>query len=80
MGKRDKFIAKIQQSPTPKDITWDKVESLLKHFGAEIDKSSGGSHANITLNGVTTTMVMKSPMKPYLVKQVVELLKDAGVI
>lgn len=79
MSKREKLIKKLQEVPTPKDIAWDTVKSLLEYYGAEV-VGGKGSHVVVEINGERETLVAKSPMKPYLVKKVVELLRRAGAI
>jgi hypothetical protein len=52
MHKRHRqLIARIFAEPTPQDIRWTDIESLLVALGAEVSEGSG-SRVRIALNGV----------------------------
>jgi hypothetical protein len=62
MGKHDRTLRAVFTTPTPSNIRWSDVESLLRHLGAEISEGSG-SRVRIALRGVRAVFHRPHPRK-----------------
>jgi hypothetical protein len=80
-SKHDKTLADLFADPVKSNIRWADVESLLRHFGAEITEGAG-SRVRIALNGVRAVFHRPHP-SPYVdkgaVKSIRKFLTEAGV-
>ena len=80
-AKQRKILAAIFGKPTPADLRWMDIESLLIALGAERSEGSG-SRVRIMLNGVFAVFHRPHP-KPVTDKGAVvavrKLLEAAGV-
>jgi len=84
-SKQQKILELINSKPTPKNIHWDDIESLLRAVGCEIIERKG-SHVSVkylieskdgTAKELRTTLCRPHPNKealPYQVKKVVNFL------
>ena len=72
-SKQRRTLAKIFQRPTPADLRWDDIESLLGAVGAILSLGSG-SRDHIDLHGRTTTVHRPHP-KPEVNHATVRLLR-----
>jgi hypothetical protein len=85
MSRHDKTIEKICRQPTPSDVTWQELSSLLKSLDFELFKKSGGSRRKF-IHRVSKQVISCHEPHPgphaakYLVEQVVESLKQTGHI
>ncbi len=80
--KQMKTLEAVFKKPTPANIEWNDVVSLLKNLGAEISEKRSGLRIGIFLNGhalIVHTPHPQKEMKRYVVEEVRELLKKAGV-
>jgi hypothetical protein len=50
MGKHEKTLEAMRQSPRPSNLRWSDAESLLAHYGATI-REGRGSAISVSLNG-----------------------------
>lgn len=50
MGKHEKTLGAMKQTPRPSNLRWADVESLFVHFGAVIREGKGSAIA-VSLNG-----------------------------
>jgi hypothetical protein len=80
-SKHDKTLADLFADPVKSNIRWADVESLLRHFDAEITEGAG-SRVRIALNGVRAVFHRPHP-SPYVdkgaVKSIRKFLTEAGV-
>ncbi len=79
--KNQKTLDAIFASPTPANIRWAAIETLLTALGAMIYEGSGGSHFSCKLNDVRAVLSrphQAETPRPY-VRQVRTFLKRAGV-
>lgn len=80
-SKHDKTLADVCTDPVKSNIRWADVESLFRHFGAEITEGAG-SRVRVTLNGVRAVFHRPHP-SPYVdkgaVKSIRKFLTEAGV-
>jgi hypothetical protein len=81
MGRHDDTLSAIFEEPTRANIRWRDVESLFKHYGAEVSEGRG-SRIRVRLNGVKATFHRPHPQpeahKP-LVRSVRRFLEAAGI-
>ena len=84
MTKNDKLIKKLLISP--KDFTWDELVKVLYAFGFELKKTgkTGGSRRKFE-NKNNIPISLHEPhnpsiLKPYAIKQVIEILKKEKLI
>jgi hypothetical protein len=81
MGKHDKTLRAIFETPTKGTIEWRQIQSLLKHLGATISEGKG-SRIRVKLNEVKVVFHRPHPRKEAskgLVESVREFLDHAGV-
>ncbi len=73
MGKYDNIKEKIMRVPTANDISPEKLQSFLKHYGFEI-KHTHGSHFIYSYKGIGKNFMlnipMHNPIKPTYIDQV----------
>nr|MBQ4318647.1 type II toxin-antitoxin system HicA family toxin [Clostridia bacterium] len=79
MGRYDKLKEKILSTPTANDISPEKLQSFLKHFGFEI-KHINGSHFIYAYKGTDKTFMLNIPMhdpvKPTYIDEVRKRIKE----
>lgn len=81
MAARDKLIARLKAQP--KDYEWQELRRLLRALGYEEKQGSGSrvKFAGAGLPKINLHSPHPSPiMKHYAVKQVCEILSEAGLI
>ena len=84
MGQKEKLIKKLKSKP--KDMSFEEVETLLKHLAyTRSDKGrTSGSRVMFTSNEHAPILLHKPhPRKEllaYQVKQLVEILEQEGLI
>lgn len=84
MSRQTKLLTKLTAVPTPRDFTWDEACTLMKHCGFE--KTNGKGSARLFSHPTTKQKVrLHEPhpaktLKPYMVKILIDALKDAGVL
>jgi hypothetical protein len=72
----------IFSRPTPANIAWDDVVSLLKGLGATIDEGREGSRVGVALNGRAAIIHRPHPQKEVKrtsVRDIRGFLEEAGV-
>lgn len=83
MSKKEKLIARLLS--LPKDFTYDEMRTLLCSLGFE-ERSKGktsGSRVEYVRNKDTILLHKPHPsnhLKPYQVKQIIEVLKTLKLI
>jgi len=86
MAKHDKALERICASPTPSDIRWEELVSVLRHFGYDLLKSKRGGSRRKFHNPKTGHIISIHEPHPSsivarcYVDQIVEVLKDRGLI
>ncbi len=84
MSKISKIIQKITVKPTPSNIKWDELVTLLEHLGFKVLKNSGSRRK--FFNKELDRMISlhephpKPEVLPCYIKQVVGNLQDWGLI
>ena len=81
-GKHKKTLQAMQRKPTPSNIAWSDVESLLVACGAVMTEGKG-SRVKFDLNGVTLSAHRPHPEKEakrYQIKDVLIFLRNSGVL
>lgn len=84
MGRQEKLLARLQS--VPKDFTWDELKSLLGTYGYKLLNSKrGGSRRKFYCAETGSVISLHEPhpqniIKEYVIKDVIENLKNAGVI
>jgi len=80
-NKHKKTLAAIFEAPTPKNLKFASVKSLLNALGATIEERKP-SHFSVELNGVRRVQVRPHPgneMPAYYVEKMRQFLAAAGV-
>lgn len=83
MGKKEKLIARLKSSP--KDFTFDEMESLLTALGfIRFDKGkTSGSRIKFIKGNIGILLHKPHPQKElleYQVKQVIKILSEEGLV
>lgn len=83
MSKKEKLLAKLCASPSPKDFPWQDLITLMGYFGFE-STCGGGSHYLFEhTSGFRFSMSKTHPsgiLKAYQVRDAKKALKNIGVI
>jgi len=73
MGKYEKIKAQIMSTPTAKDISPEKLQSFLNHYGFEL-RHVNGSHFIYAYKGTDKIFMLNIPMhdpvKPSYIDEV----------
>jgi hypothetical protein len=80
-AKHRKTLEKLFAQPPSATIRWRDIESMLLALGAEMTEGRG-SRLRFTLNERTIFVHRPHPApdtKPYVVRNIREFLKDAGI-
>lgn len=80
--KYQKTLETIQQKPTPANVRWSDVESLLIALGASL-REGAGSRVRFELNGRDFNCHRPHPgkeAKQYVLRELVGFLRDVGAI
>ncbi len=81
-NKHRKTLSKLLTKPTLRNIRFDEVDSLLFALGFERIEGSG-SRVTFSVEGVFIVLHKPHPkpvLKPYVVKQLVEFLKNENIL
>ena len=82
MGKHEKLIKRLNSRP--KDFTFQELSTLLAGFGYVLNQSGSGSRVRFEHDSHSPVLMHKphpSPvLKPYLVDQVLDVLKQEGLL
>lgn len=82
MGKHEKLLARLESRP--KDFTFQEVTTLLAGFGYALNQRGSGSRVRFEHEHCAPVFMHKphpSPvLKPYLIDQVLEILKQEGLL
>ncbi|MGO8755142.1 MAG: type II toxin-antitoxin system HicA family toxin [Gallionellaceae bacterium] len=82
MGKHEKLISRLNDRP--KDFTFQELSTLLAGFGYVLNQSGSGSRVRFEHHSYSPVLMHKphpSPvLKPYQVDQVLDVLKQEGLI
>lgn len=80
-SRNRRTLARIFAEPTPADLRWSEIETLLRAVGAEISEGSG-SRVRIALSGVRAVLHRPHPRPEAgrgIVRAVRDFLAAAGV-
>jgi hypothetical protein len=82
MGKHDKLLAKLKSRP--KDFSFEEIATLLMGFGYVLNQGGGGSRVKFEHERFAPIFMYKphpSPLlKPYQIDQVLDVLKQEGLL
>jgi len=81
MGKAERTLQAVFQDPVRGNIAWRDIESMLRHYGADITEGSG-SRVRAHLRGVRAVFHRPHPQPEAgkcLVDAVRRFLTNAGV-
>jgi hypothetical protein len=81
MGRHDKTLAAIFETPVRSDIRWTDIEAMLTSIGAELSEGRGSRVRN-ALNGVRAVFHRPHPQKETdkgSVRSMKRFLTQAGV-
>ncbi|MBW2350823.1 MAG: type II toxin-antitoxin system HicA family toxin [Deltaproteobacteria bacterium] len=83
MSKKEKLLAKLYASPSPKDFPWHDFITLMGYFGFK-GTCGGGSHYMFEYSsGFRFRMSKTHPsgiLKPYQIRDPKNALRHIGVI
>lgn len=75
MTRREKLLAKIRQNP--KNVPFAQLDRLLRDYGFELRKPSGGSHYVYVRGPIQMTVPYRRPhLKEHYVKRALELIEE----
>ena len=80
-SRQSKTLSAVFATPTPKNLPWDDIESLLVALGAR-KVNRDGSAVHFSLNGARLDVHRPHPQKeakPYVVRNTVKFLTLAGI-
>ena len=79
MSRADKRLESMRGNP--RDWSIADLENVARHFGVSIRKP-GGSHVVFTHPNTPTALSVpaKRPIKPYYVKQFVQLIDEVSAV
>ena len=80
-NKQRKTLTAIFEKPTPKNLEWTAVASLIQALGGQI-KHNQGSKVRIELNHISLNIHSPHPQKEvkhYVICLLKEFLENAGV-
>ena len=82
MGKYEKLLARLKSRP--KDFTFQEVTTLLAGFGYTLNQSGSGSRVRFEHEHYAPVFMHKPHplpvLKPYLVDQVLDILRQEGLL
>lgn len=82
MGKHEKLLARLKSRP--KDFTFQELDTLLSGFGYALNQSGSGSRVRFEHDDHSPVLMHKphpSPvLKPYQIDQVLDVLKQEGLL
>ena len=82
MGKHEKLLAKLKSRP--KDFTFQEVTTLLAGFGYALNQGGSGSRVRFEHEHCAPVFMHKphpSPvLKPYQIDQVLDILRQEGLL
>lgn len=82
MGKHDKLLARFQNRP--KDFSFQELATLLAGFGYVLNQGGSGSRSKFEHERCVPIFMHKphpSPLlKPYQIDQVLDVLKQEGLL
>lgn len=74
MSRKEKLLRRLLDEP--KDLRFEELEKIILWCGYVHDRTKG-SHAHYSRDGYPPlTIPIKSPVKSYLIKQVLNTLED----
>jgi predicted ABC-type transport system involved in lysophospholipase L1 biosynthesis ATPase subunit len=82
VGRHEKTLRAVFADPVRAGIDWSGVESMLRHYGAQISQGEG-SRVRIAVNGVRAVFHRPHPQKETdkgAVKSMRRFLIEAGVM
>lgn len=85
MSKKEKLLGRLRTTPRPKDFTWAEATTLLAAYGFKLHPTGGGSGRMFVHEQTRVKLRLHEPhpektLKPYMVDQLLEGLRNAGVI
>lgn len=84
MSKKEKLLEKLKSKP--KDFTYEELKVLLNYLGfIENNKGKTSGSRVVFLNANDVKIVLHKPhprniLKPYQIKDVIEVLEKGGLI
>lgn len=82
MGKHEKLLGKLKNRP--RDFTFQEITTLLAGFDYVLNQSGSGSRVKFEHEHCAPILLHKphpSPvLKPYVIDQVLEVLKQEGLL
>ena len=83
MSKKEKLLAKLCDSPSPKDFPWQNLIALMSYFGFKNTCSGGSHYMFVHTSGFRFSMSKTHPsgiLKAYQVHDAKKALRHIGVI
>lgn len=83
MGKKEKLIERLKSSP--KDFTFDEMQTLLHFLGFQLSHKGKTSGSRIKFLKGTTAIILHKPhprkeLLDYQIKQILDILEKEGLI
>jgi predicted RNA binding protein YcfA (HicA-like mRNA interferase family) len=74
LSRKDKLLQRLLS--LPKDVRFDELERVLLWSGYTLDRTRGSHAIYIKTGHPTLTIPIRSPVKSYLIKQVLDVIED----
>jgi hypothetical protein len=77
LSKREKLIASIKHNP--KDVPFEDIDNLLKHFGCKVtQRSRGSSHYKYTHSAVDWVLEIpkEKPIKAIYARRALDMIDE----
>lgn len=74
MSKKEKLFQRILG--LPKDLRFDELDKMLVACGYELDRTNGSHAVYIKENCISLTIPRVTPVKSYLIRQVLTEIGD----
>lgn len=83
MGKKEKLIERLKSSP--KDFTFDEMQTLLHFLGFQLSYKGKTSGSRIKFLKGTTAIILHKPnprkeLLDYQIKQILDILEKEGLL
>jgi hypothetical protein len=82
MGKHESTLADIFAEPTKANISWNDIESLFRHLGADVTEGAG-SRIRVQIEGIRAVFHRPHPEREAgkgTVESVRRFLANAGIL
>jgi len=74
LSKRDKLLQRLLDKP--KDLRFEELEKVILMCGYRLNRNRGSHAIYVKVGSPTLTIPIKTPVKSYLIDQVLYVIED----